>query len=164
MFIVVFRRLNCLLNYNMKIDYITDARIENRKQDWWDVSFNVKLKSEHKHEKKVYLKQHKMSSAVFHTNSREYIYLNAILFKEDDDETTFTSSRGVYLNEKLNETIDSAQEIRSFPFIEKVFTVKVETKEVDKKTVYFIKDKSQLEEVWKHYKHPESKRILIERL
>lgn len=144
----------------MLTKYTTDARIENRKQDWWDVSFDV----EHKYEKKVYLKQHKMSSGVFQTSNREYIYLNAILFKEDGDENTFTSNRGVYLNEELNETIDSAQEIRSFPFIEKVFTVKVETKEVEKKTVYFIKDKNQLEEVWKHYKHPESKRILIEKL
>jgi hypothetical protein len=142
----------------------TEARIENRKQDWWDVSFNVKVKTEHKYEKKVYLKQHKMSSAVFQSSNREYIYLNAILFKEDGDENTFTSNRGVYLGEELNETIDSAQEIRSFPFVEKVFTVKVETKEVGKKIVYFIKDKKQLEEVWKYYKHPEAKRILIERL
>jgi hypothetical protein len=148
----------------MSTDYKADLRIENRKQDWWDVSFNIKLKSEHKHEKKVHLKQHKMSSGVFQSSNREYIYLNAILFKEDEDEATFTSNGGIYLGEELNEVIDSAQEIRSFPFIEKVFTVKVETKEVDKKTVYFIKDKSQLEEVWKHYKHPESKRILIERL
>lgn len=148
----------------MSTDYKADLRIENRKQDWWDVSFNIKLKPEHKHEKKVHLKQHKMSSAVFQSSNREYIYLNAILFKEDEDEATFTSNEGVYLSEELNEKIDSAQEIRSFPFVEKVFTIKIETKEVDKKTVYFIKDKNQLEEVWKHYKHPESKRILIEKL
>lgn len=148
----------------MSTDYKADLRIENRKQDWWDVSFSVNFKVENKYKKKIYLKQHKMSSAVFQSSNREYIYLNAILFKEDGDENTFTSNEGVYLSEELNEKIDSAQEIRSFPFVEKVFTIKIETKEVDKKTFYFIKDKNQLEEVWKHYKHPESKRILIEKL
>jgi hypothetical protein len=141
------------------------SEINNKKQDWWDVSFLVNRNLlKFKNEKKIYLKQHKFCSAVFHMNNREYVYLNAISFKEDGDETTFTSNRGVYIDEELNEIIDSAQEIRSFPFIEKVFTLKVETKEVNKKTIYFVKDKKQLEEVWKYYKHPESKRILIERL
>lgn len=137
----------------------TEAIIENRKQDWWDVSFNITHKKT-----KVHLKQHKVSSSVFHTSQRQYIYLDAILFKEDSDDIPFTSTNGVYIDEELSETIDSAQEIRSFPFVEKVFTVKVETKKVNKKTVYFIKDKKQLEEVWKYYKHPEAKRILIEKL
>lgn len=139
---------------------ITQAQIENRKQDWWDVSYNIG----NNHKKKFFLKQHKICSSVFQLSNRQYFYINAVLFKEDGDENTFTSNNGVYLDEGLIETIDSAQEIRSFPFVEKVFTVKVETKEVEKKIVYFIKDKKQLEEVWKYYKHPEAKRILIEKL
>jgi hypothetical protein len=142
----------------------TKVRIENKKQDWWDVSFNIHESQGHLRKgKKIYLKQHKFCSAVFHTNERQYIYLNAIFFTEDGDEV-FTSNGGVFLDEKLQETIESAQVIRNFPFFEKNFIVKVKTKKVNKKTVFFVKNKKELEKVWKYYKHPEVKRILIERL
>ncbi len=143
------------------------AIIENKKQDWWDASFIISENTpKFRQGKRIHLKQHKSCSSVFHTNEREYIYLNAILFLEEEESEngTFTSNRGVFLDEKLQETIDSAQEIRSFPFIEKNFIVKVNSKKIDKKTVFFVKNKRELEEVWKYYKHPRAKKLLIERL
>jgi hypothetical protein len=145
----------------------TKVRIENKKQDWWDVSFDIHESQGHLRKgKKIYLKQHKVCSALFHASDRQYIYLNAILFAEgaEDGYETFTSNGGVFLDKTLQETIDSAQVIRNFPFFEKSFVVKVKTKKVNKKTVFFVKNKKELEEVWKYYKHPEAKRILIERL
>ena len=146
---------------------VIKAIIENKKQDWWDVSFvNIENTPKFRQGKRVYLKQHKSCSAVFHTSDRQYIYLKAVLFIEEgeDERYSFTSNGGVFLDEGLQETIDSAQVIRSFPFVEKSFIIKIKTKKVNKKTVFFVKNKTELEEVWKYYKHPETKRILIERL
>jgi hypothetical protein len=143
---------------------MVQEKIYNRNEDWWDISFFNKKDSKFKFGKKIYLKQHRFCPSIFHINNREYYYLNAILFKEDKDENSFTSNQGVYLNEDLKETIDSAQEIKNFPFFEKTFIINVINKKIGNKTFYFIKDKKQLEEVWKYYKNPEAKKLLTERL
>lgn len=131
--------------------------VYNKNQDWIEASF-------YGGHKKFFLRQHKLISGLIHCHNREYMYLNAILFKERDDDLGFWSNGGVFLDESLNETISSAQEIKKFPFVPKVFTIKVDIKKNNGKTTYFIKDKEKLKEVWDYYKHPETKRNLIEKL
>ena len=82
-------------------------------------------------------------------NGKPY-YLDAIVWRNQDN-CTFT---GAVKNSK-GERITSHQHIK-IPFTPKTFYIDVFDYETEDDTVHFIKDESQLKEVWKYYEHQET--------
>lgn len=111
--------------------------------------------------------QNARCSALFKYADDKCSYLDAIVWKGEEDYDTFTGR--VYIDDKDFELIGSRQYVR-FPFKPKTFyidvvRVPISKEEAERKNMYFIedrfnecyytvlKDPKQLEEVWKYYDH-----------
>jgi len=111
--------------------------------------------------------QNKRLSSVFRDeyNKLPY-YLDAIIFKDEEEFGTFTGS--VYKDDSLTERVYSYQYIKKFPFTPKTFYIDVKYAEITEEEAvkrdisYFqdsegkcyytvIKDKEQLKEVFEYY-------------
>jgi len=97
--------------------------------------------------------QNKRCSAVFkHGKDGKPNYLDAIVWRDVQDDCNFT---GRVLNSK-NEYVTSSQDIK-LPFTPKKFYIDViETEIAPGDNVYYIKDESQLKEVWQYYEKRDS--------
>lgn len=95
--------------------------------------------------------QNNRCSAVFKKgiNGKPY-YLDAIIWR-DESGNTFTGS----VSNSKGEKITSYQNIK-IPFTPKHFYINVYSHELEDDTIYFIKDDSQLKEVWEYYEHQET--------
>lgn len=100
--------------------------------------------------------QNNRCSALFkNSKNEEPHYLDAIVWKNQNG-NTYTGSA---LNKSL-EKIKSSQNVK-IPFVPKTFYIDVIEKEVAPDDYdFYIKDEKQLNEVWKYYKHQETKSYL----
>lgn len=83
-------------------------------------------------------------SALFRDNSEEKGYYTKAIIWQDENGNAFTGS--VRIKTAIGYIVNS-QNVKSYPFIPKTFYIDVYEK--DGKT--YIKDESQLEQVWEHY-------------
>lgn len=110
--------------------------------------------------------QNNRNSAVFKDKDGHAYYIDAIIWKGDTWNADHTSNDWDTFTGKI-ENISSRQYIKSFPFTPKKFYIDVSREKYDKEkhgspanavstgldgdVVYFIKDKSQLNEVFEYY-------------
>lgn len=106
---------------------------------------------------------HRLSSVFKESKDSQPYYLNAIVFIPEGKEYGFTSG-GVGMTEGSEDTVSSAQYIKTFPFIPKTFKITVLEKEYRKLKdgslieeegggwwENWLKDPKQLDEVWEYY-------------
>ena len=112
--------------------------------------------------------QNKRCSALFKYENGDVYYADAIIKKTQGGSCwsgSFWLNKKDYLTGNRDLMIRSSQQIRGFPFVPKTFYIDVIEEEVapDDWEMY-LKDPSQLEEVFKYYKpKPITRKVLIEK-
>jgi len=112
--------------------------------------------------------QNKRCSALFKDENGEVMYVDAIVKRTQNDSSwsgSFWLNKKDYLSGNKDLMISNAQYVKEFPFTPKTFYIDVIEEEVapDDWEMY-LKDKSQLDEVFKYYKpRPITREVLFEK-
>jgi hypothetical protein len=125
--------------------------VENDDDEWGEDSFGESYQNR------------RLSSVFKESKDGQPYYLNAIVFVPEGKEYGYTSG-GVMMSEGSEETVGSANYIKSFPFTPKTFKITVNEREYRKMKdgslveeegggwwESWIKDPKQLDEVWEYY-------------
>jgi len=100
--------------------------------------------------------QNKRESGLFKNNN--IITYNSAIVKVCPNGTTWTGPLYLSREDAINDKnrISSSLEIKGFPFTPKTFYIDVIEEEINPDDwIMWVKDISQLDEVWKYYKKPE---------
>jgi len=112
--------------------------------------------------------QNKRCSALFKDENGEVMYVDAIVKRTQNDSSwsgSFWLNKKDYLSGNKDLMISNAQYVKEFPFTPKTFYIDVIEEEVapDDWEMY-LKDKSQLDEVFEYYKpRPITREVLFEK-
>lgn len=123
--------------------------ITGKDEEWNDIS-------EMMGEKNTEYFQNKRKSGLFKKNG--IITYNSAIIKRTSDGTTWSGPLYLTREDAINNTnkISSSLEIKGFPFTPKSFYIDVLEEEIEKDDwIMWVKDISQLDEVWEYYKKPD---------
>jgi hypothetical protein len=102
--------------------------------------------------------QNSRCSALFKNGNGQVWYLDAISWREEKG--SHWSGKAILPN---GEKIGSHQFIKKFPFEPKTFYVDIISKKTKDRLEFFVKDESQLLEVFNYYKNPWGRKVIVEK-